>query len=293
MSETTAPAAVEPRESARLVRRVPLAAPTWRWEPSERWVRGWVDDLAVVDSRRPILVWEPDAKVPEYGFPLADIRTELLTPGEPPAAAYYRPKGPARRWFDLTVGDRVIPAAAWAWDLDELDGFLAVTWFPGVLDRWTEEEARVFAHPRDPRNRVDALPSTRHVVVRDGERVLAESRHPVIVYETGLPDRYYLPAEDIDFSALTEIDGWSECPYKGEASSYWATVDRPDREIAWSYPTPLPVIAPIAGRIAFYSERLDITVDGVEVGRRRGRRSEVGFADPRGEAAPQREGAVT
>ncbi|WP_223622345.1 DUF427 domain-containing protein [Microbacterium sp. EST19A] len=266
MSETAASPVLEPRESARLVRRVPLTAPTWRWEPSERWVRGWIDDLAVVDSRRPILVWEPEAKVPEYGFPLADVRTDLLTPGEPPAAEYYRPKGAARRWFDLIVGDRRIPAAAWAWDLDELDGFLAVTWYPGVLDGWTEEEDRVFAHPRDPRNRVDALPSTRHVVVRAGERVLAESRHPVIVYETGLPARYYLPAEDVDWSQLQEIDGWSECPYKGEASRYWATADRSDREIAWSYPAPLPVIAPVAGRIAFYSEHVEVTVDGVAVG---------------------------
>ncbi|WP_341947633.1 DUF427 domain-containing protein [Microbacterium sp. LWH11-1.2] len=272
MSETAATLALAPRESARLVRRVPLTAPTWRWEPSERWLRGWVGELAVVDSRRPILVWEPDAKVPEYGFPLADVRTDLLVPGEPPAAAYYRPRLPARRWFDLVVSGRRIPSAAWTWDVDELDGFLAVTWFPGVLDRWTEEEDRVFAHPRDPRNRVDALSSTRHVVVRDGDRVLADSRHPVIVYETGLPARYYLPAEDVDLSALTEIDGWSECPYKGEASRYWATADRPDREIAWSYPAPLPVIAPIDGRIAFYSERLDITVDGVAVaGRRAGR----------------------
>ncbi|WEK60712.1 MAG: DUF427 domain-containing protein [Candidatus Microbacterium colombiense] len=256
---------LQPRDSIRLARRVPLAVPTWRWEPSERWLRGWVGDLAVVDSRRPILVWEPTAKVPEYGFPLDDVRTDLLIPGEAPTAEYYRPRAPARRWFDLVVGDRRIPSAAWTWDLDELDDFIAVTWFPGILDRWTEEEDRVFAHPRDPRNRVDALPSTRHVVVRDGARVIAESHRPVIVYETGLPARFYLPADDVDLSALREIAGWSECPYKGEATRYWATAARPDHEIAWSYPAPLPAVAPIAGLIAFYSERVDITVDGVAV----------------------------
>ena len=214
---------------------------------------------------RPILVWEPGAKVPEYGFPLEDVLTELLVPGEPPVADYYRPKLPARRWFDLVDGDRRVAAAAWTWDIDELDGFIAVSWYPGVIDRWTEEDEVVFAHPRDPRNRVDALASSRHVEVREGDRILAESRSAVIVYETGLPPRYYFPREDVDWATLRAVDGWSECPYKGEATEYWASAARPDRQIAWSYPDPLAVVAPIAGRVAFYSERVDVLVDGVTV----------------------------
>lgn len=267
MSETlTSP--VQPRSSEHLVRRAPAIAPTWVWEPSERWLRGHVGETAVVDSRRAILVWEPGAKVPEYGFPVEDVRTDLLVPGAPPVADYYRPKLAARTWYDLVDGDRRVPAVAWTWDLDELDGFIAVTWFPGVLDRWTEEDEVVFAHPRDPRNRVDALPSSRHVVVRDGDRLLADSHAPVIVYETGLPPRYYLPRGDVDWSALREIASWSECPYKGHATDYWASAERPDREIAWSYPRPLPVVAPIAGLVAFYSERVTVEVDGVVAGAR-------------------------
>jgi uncharacterized protein (DUF427 family) len=257
------PPAVVPATSDRVVRRDPRPPATWTWEPSRRWVRGWVGDTPVADSRRPILVWEPSAKVAEYGFPTDDVRTDLLVEGEPPTAAYYRPTQPARRWYDLVLGERRIRAVAWEWDVDELDGFLAFTWYPGVLDRWTEEEDAVFAHPRDPHSRVDALASTRHIVVRDGERVLADSRAPVIVYETGLPPRYYLSREDVDFSALRVIDGWSECPYKGEASEYWASVADPGREVAWSYPAPLPVVAPITGRVAFYSERVSVEVDGV------------------------------
>ncbi|WP_375385171.1 DUF427 domain-containing protein [uncultured Microbacterium sp.] len=257
------PPAAQPTTSERIVRRDPPPAATWAWEPSRRWVRGWIGDIAVADSRRPILVWEPGAKVPEYGFPVEDVRTDLLVPGEPPIAAYYRPKLAARQWFDLIVGDRRVAAAAWTWDLDELDVFIALTWYPGVLDRWTEEEDTVFAHPRDPHNRVDALASSRHVVVRGGERILADSTSPVIVYETGLPPRYYLPREDVNWSWLQAVAGWSECPYKGEASQYWASADAPDRAIAWAYPAPLPVVAPIAGLIAFYSERVSVEVDGV------------------------------
>ncbi|MDF2507287.1 MAG: hypothetical protein K0Q52_1146 [Microbacterium sp.] len=262
MSHTiTAP--VQPRSSGQLARRVPLVAPTWTWEPSERWLRAYIGDTAVVDSRRAVLVWEPVAKVPEYGFPVDDVRTDLLVEGEPPAASYYRPKLPARRWFDFVDGDRRVASVAWTWDLDELDGFIAVSWFPGVIDQWTEENEPVFAHPRDPRNRVDALSSSRHIVVRDGDRLLADSHRPVVVYETGLPPRYYVPRADVEWSALREISGWSECPYKGHASEYWAAADRPDREIAWSYPAPLPVVAPIAGLVAFYSERVTVAVDGV------------------------------
>jgi uncharacterized protein (DUF427 family) len=256
---------VEPISSDRIVRRDLPPSSRWAWEPSTRWVRGWVGEIAVADSRRPVLVWEPGAKVPEYGFPADDVRTDLLVPGEPPTAAYYRPKAAARRWFDLVVDDRRVAAAAWTWELDELDGFIALSWFPGVLDRWTEEEDAVFAHPRDPHNRVDALASSRHVVVRDGDRILAESSSAVIVYETGLPPRYYLPPEDVDWSLLQSVTGWSECPYKGNASQYWAGIDAPGREIAWSYPAPLPVVAPITGLIAFYSERVSVEVDGAVI----------------------------
>lgn len=260
---------VVPRSSASLVRSQPLAAPTWTWEPSERWVRGWVDDVAVVDSRRPILVWEPRARVAEYGFPIADVRTDRLVPGEPPAGGYYRPALPARRWFDLVLGERRIRAAAWNWDVDELEGFIAFSWYPGVLDHWTEEDEVVFAHPRDPHHHVDALPSSRHIVVTDrGGQRLADSTSSVVVYETGLPPRYYLPRTDVDWTALRAIDGWSECPYKGQAVEHWATASSPDREIAWSYPDPLPVVAPIAGLVAFYSERVDIDVDGIRTASR-------------------------
>ncbi|BDV31812.1 DUF427 domain-containing protein [Microbacterium terricola] len=276
LTAPTAPATgrtvpVRPVSSPALVRRDPPPPATWTWEPSQRWLRGYAagpgGEVAVVDSRRPILVWEPGAKVPEYGFPAADVRTDLLVPGEAPREAYYRPKTPARRWFDLQLEERRIPAVAWVWDHDGLDGFFGVTWYPGVLDRWTEEDERVFAHPRDPHSRVDTLRSSRRIVVRDGDRVLADSVASVIVYETGLPPRYYLPREDVVSGELESVDRWSECPYKGEATEYWATVGDPEREIAWSYPDPLEAVSALAGRVAFYSERVTVEVDGVQAGR--------------------------
>ena len=71
----------------------------------------------------------------------------------------------------------------------------------GLLDRWLEED-EVRSHPRDPHKRVDALPSSRHVVVRHGGDVLADIVHPVVLFETGLPSRFYLPREDVRLDVL-------------------------------------------------------------------------------------------
>ncbi|MFF9565114.1 DUF427 domain-containing protein [Leifsonia sp. NPDC014704] len=248
-----------------LVQRFPAYPDVWSFHPSERWVRGFVDGTAVVDSHRQLLVWEPRHKVPEYGFPLEDVRTDLLVETDAPEGdlGYYRPRRPPAQWFDLHVGDRVVKHAAWRWPAPELAGFLGVSWFPGVLDRWLEEEQPVFAHPRDPFSRVDALPSSRRVTVsRDGV-VLADSDETVVVYETGLIPRYYFPPEHVRFDLLAPATTLTECPYKGHTTGYWSTADGALDDIAWTYGEPSTDVIAIAGRIAFYTERLDLTVDGV------------------------------
>ncbi|MGG7463025.1 DUF427 domain-containing protein [Plantibacter sp. YIM 135347] len=263
----TTQAPVLPTSSPNLVERFPSYPSTWSFTPSSRWLRGFVDDVAVVDSRQQILVWEPRAKVPEYGFPLEQVRTDLLVPTEPPASdrGFYRPRRPAKSWFDLRLGERLVEHAAWTWDVPELEGFIAVNWFHDVLDRWVEEDEQVMTHPRDPYNRVDAIPSSRHVVVTHDGQVIADSHSPVLVFETGLPTRYYLPRADVDLDRLTPSETWSECPYKGYATDYWALPDAEGvlEDVAWSYPEPKAPVGPIVDRIAFYPERVSITVDGV------------------------------
>lgn len=117
---------------------------------------------------------------------------------------------------------------------------------------------------RDPHHRVDAVPSSRHVVVRDGDRVLADSTATVAVYETGLPTRWYLPRADVRTDALERSDTVSECPDKGHATEYWA-LRRPDGvvDVAWSYPDPFPAVGAVRGLVAFWGERVTVEVDGV------------------------------
>lgn len=237
-----------------------------RTETSERWVRGYVGDVPVVDTRSPLLFWEDDFPVPKYAVDRADVRTDLLRPagGEPPTQPwFFLPQGPVSRWYDLEVNGRRLPHVAWHRDDPALGDRLVFSWQPGLVDRWLEEDEVVSGHPRDPHKRVDALPSSRHVVVALDGVVLAESDSPVLLYETGLPTRYYLPEDDVHLDRLTPTRNRSHCPYKGNADRYWDVTGRPDaRNLAWSYSEPYPAVGAIRGRVAFYNEFVDLTVDG-------------------------------
>ncbi len=239
-----------------------------RTEPIDKWVRGYVAGTTVVDSRSPLLFWEDGFPVPAYAFARDDVRTDLLAPAldEPPTQpSFFLPQGPVAQWYDLTVEGRRVPHAAWVRDVPELRDLLVLSWQPGVLDRWTEEDEEVGGHPRDPHKRVEAIASSRHVVVElDGVR-LADSTRPVLLLETGLPTRYYLPREDVVHDALEPSSSRTHCPYKGVADEYWSVRDNPrGADVVWSYSAPYAAVAKVAGRMAFYNELVDITVDGVE-----------------------------
>ncbi|SDS09842.1 Uncharacterized conserved protein, DUF427 family [Friedmanniella luteola] len=238
-----------------------------RTEPSQRWVRGYVGDVAVVDTRTPLLFWEDAFPVPGYAYDRADVREDLLRPTTVPPPEqpwFFLPQGPVSVWYDLVVDGRTLPHAAWTRDDPAVADRLVVSWQPGLLDRWLEEDEEVAGHPRDPHKRVDALPSSRHVVVSLDGVVLADSRSPVLLFETGLPTRYYLPPADVHLDALTPSRTRSHCPYKGDADRYWDVTDHPDGAgLAWSYTDPYPAVARIRDRVAFYDELVDVTVDGV------------------------------
>jgi uncharacterized protein (DUF427 family) len=94
--------------------------------------------------------------------------------------------------------------------------------------------------------------------------VVASSTRAVVLAETGLPPRYYLPREDVRTDLLDATPTETVCPFKGQAS-YWSvrTPAGEHRDIAWSYETPLESVAGIAGLICFYAERTDHVIDGV------------------------------
>jgi uncharacterized protein (DUF427 family) len=131
------------------------------------------------------------------------------------------------------------------------------------MDAWFEEDEEVYVHPRDPYTRVDILPSSRHVeVVVNGVKV-ADSHQPRLLFETGLPTRYYLPLVDVRLDLLHPSSSTSRCPYKGTAS-YWCVEagDQTVEDLVWIYRTPVQESVRIAGLACFYNEKVDVYVDG-------------------------------
>ena len=94
---------------------------------------------------------------------------------------------------------------------------------------------------------------------------IAETAKPTLLFETGLPTRYYLPRTHVRMDLLTPTHTASHCPYKGRAE-YWSLVlgGVVHDDLAWSYPTTLPESQRIAGLVAFYPEKVDLYVDGVK-----------------------------
>ena len=221
-----------------------------RFEPSPRWVRGEIDGRTVVDSKRTWLVWEPGRVVPGWCFPREDVRAEALEPVEVRDGEH---SAPVTEVWDVGSAER----AAWSFADPDLEGRIQVDFYK--LDRWLEEEDEVVGHPRDPFKRVDVRRSSRHVRIEIDGRVVAESARPLLLFETGLPVRYYLPREDVRMDLLAATTTHTLCAYKGKASYYSAPGAD---DVAWTYPDPLPDNAAIRDAIAFFNERVDITVDG-------------------------------
>jgi uncharacterized protein (DUF427 family) len=240
------------------------AAPHRVWtERNDRRVRVFVNDQAVADSTRTIYLFE-SGHLPVYYFPRSDIRFDLLEPAEHHTHCPY--KGDAS-YYSVVIGHRRVENAVWAYQeplpsIPEIAGYAAFYW--DRADAWYEEDDEVYRHPRDPYHRVDVLHSSRHVQVRVGDVIVADSRRPLLLFETGLPTRYYLPKLDVRQELLIPSVAHSRCPYKGEAS-YWSVDAAGTRldDVAWGYPAPIPEASKIENLLAFYNERVDILVDGV------------------------------
>jgi uncharacterized protein (DUF427 family) len=128
---------------------------------------------------------------------------------------------------------------------------------------WYEEDDEVIGHARDPLHRIDILRSTRHVQVRIGDTVIADSRRTRMLFETGLPVRYYIPRDEVRLDLLTMSDTITVCAYKGQTSQYW--MHQGDlRDVAWCYERPSPEVGGIAGMVCFFNERVDIDINGVQ-----------------------------
>lgn len=234
-------------------------------EPSRRRLRYVVAGEVVADTTDARLLHETGL-LPVYYVPLTDVRDDVLEASDTTTHCPF--KGDAT-YHHLWVGDDVRTDAVWSYprpldgapDLSEL---VAIDW--SKVDEVYEEAERVGAHPRDPYHRCDAVPSDRHVTVRLGGEVVASSDRPVLLFETSLPPRVYLPAEDVRDDLLESSDTVTHCPYKGTTSRYHSirVGDVRAEDAIWVYDDPGDEVRTIAGMLAFYDEKVDIEVSGAD-----------------------------
>jgi uncharacterized protein (DUF427 family) len=232
-----------------------------RVEHGTKRIRAYLGGDLVADTTRPLLVWEKPY-YPTYYFPAADVRTELLTADG--GVVHSPSRGDGQR-FTVTAGGEAATGAALRYEqspFDELRDTIRLDW--DAMDAWFEEDEQVFTHPRDPYTRIDILPSSRHIRIEVEGVTVAESPKPTLLFETNLPVRYYLPKTHVRMDLLQATESTSHCPYKGQAE-YWSlrVGDTVHTDLAWSYRTPLPESQRIAGLISFYTDKVDLYLDGV------------------------------
>jgi uncharacterized protein (DUF427 family) len=236
------------------------AAHELRVEHSRKRVRILLGGELVADTVSPLLVWEVPY-YPTYYIPAADVRAKLIPAGteaseqlgEAEVLTVEVPGGTkadrAARRYPASPARQLTDAVRFEWS---------------AMSEWLEEDEPVYTHARNPHTRVDILASSRHVRVEIDGVTVADSASPRILFETGLPPRYYLPLTDVRTDLLRPSDTLSHCPYKGTAG-YWSvdTGTATHKDIVWIYRTPLPESQKIAGLAAFYDEKVDVYVDGV------------------------------
>jgi uncharacterized protein (DUF427 family) len=269
----------------RMARQLAAGFEALRFETVEKRVRALLAGQPAADTTGAFLVWEPSRVVPHYAVPVDDVLAALVPAGPDDgdrSGPGKVPGGPSGRLM-LTPGtgfgvhtadgevltvrlrDATRRGAAFRPDDADLHGHVLLDF--SAFDTWLEEDDEIVGHPRDPFHRVDVRRSSRKVRVELGGHLLAESSRPTLVFETGLPVRHYLPIDDV-VATLRPSTTTTACAYKGVASYQDVVLpDQTETDLVWTYPTPLPDAAQLADLVCFYTERVDIVVDGVRNGR--------------------------
>ena len=256
-----------------------------RYEPTPKRVRAKLGDETVIDSTRAVLLLEPRRVVATYAVPADDISADVRDAGS--VSALTDAHGvPLPEVSDRPVLDPSVPFAVHTADGEPvevvvgnrtgaafrlsdadpvIDGYVVLDF--DDFDEWFDEDEPIVAHPKDPFHRIDVARSSRPVRVEADGEVIAESTRTRFLFETLLPVRYYFPREDV-VADLSPSDTVTSCAYKGRASYWSPDVDSPSApDLGWSYENPLHDALEVASHVAFFTERVDLFVDGEPVDR--------------------------
>jgi uncharacterized protein (DUF427 family) len=226
-------------------------------EPLRRRMRVRFADTWIADSEDIVLLHEP-GRYPVAYFPRGDIEPDILAAED--RVTQHKDLGDTQ-WFAVKVAEREANHAAWQHTglpqhAAVLDGRLAFAW--RAMDAFYEERERIVGHAADAYHRIDIRSTSRHLVVQDGEQVIADTKHPLALYESGFAPRWYVPREDIDETALKLVDTQTFCPYKGICSYYDIGSHK---RAAWSYVNAWPEVGRVTNLVSFEPDKIDVYLD--------------------------------
>ncbi|WKG03384.1 DUF427 domain-containing protein [Mycolicibacterium sp. HK-90] len=242
-----------------------------RYQPTTKRIRACLGGEPVADTDTALLVWEPRRVVPTYAVPRSALAAQLVPAGgdvgDDEIPGFLDPSVPFTAHtcpgtsFDVIAGEETGAAAAFQPDDADLAGYLVLDF---ATFEWREEDEPIVAHPHDPFHRIDTRRSRRRIRIEVDGTLLAESSSPILLFETGLPTRYYLPRDSVT-ADLDVSNTVTYCAYKGRATYY--SVPGGPADLAWAYHEPLIEATPVRDRICFFDEHVDVFIDDKPVNR--------------------------
>jgi uncharacterized protein (DUF427 family) len=230
-------------------------------EPLRRRMRVRFGGTWIADSENVVILFEP-GRYPVAYFPKADVSADTLQRSD--LTTQHRELGPTS-WYSVQAGGKNAPRGAWQHtDLppyaSDLKARIAFAW--PAMDAFYEEDERILGHAADSYHRIDIRQSSRNLVVRHRDRTIADTKRPIVLYESGFAPRWYVVRADVDESALTPVEMETFCPYKGVCGYY----DIGDARLAvWSYREAYPEVGRISGLVSFEPDVVSVQLDGKQL----------------------------
>jgi uncharacterized protein (DUF427 family) len=252
---------LSPGSTGRFLVPEPLPGRLLYAEPLRRRMRVRFGGRWIVDSEDVILLFEPGH------YPMAYFREVDIVLGSLQRSDHItrHPDLGLTSWYAVSVGDKRTARGAWQHtDLPpyahELQGRVAFAW--PAMDAFYEEDERILGHAADSYHRIDIRQSSRNLVVRSHDRIIANTTRPLVLYESGFAPRWYVPRADLDESAISLVEHRTFCPYKGLCSYY----DIGEARLAaWSYPEAYAEVDRINDLVSFEPDIVSVQIDGVQL----------------------------
>ena len=230
-------------------------------EPLRRRMRVRFGGKWIADSEDVLLLFEP-RRYPVAYFPEGHISPESLQRTE--HTTQHQDLG-LTSWYTVRAGDRSAPRGAWQHIelptyASDLQARVAFAW--PAMEAFYEEDERILGHAADGYHRIDIRQTSRSLVVRQHDRIVADTKRPVVLYESGFAPRWYVMRADVDESALTHIERQTFCPYKG-LCSYYDIGDA--HQAAWSYREAYPEVGRISDLVSFEADIVSVQLDGTQL----------------------------